>query len=140
MASLRDRSLYHKFVKGQLHYAPGLGQVILIKDESIARGMWKLGRIEKLNKDNDGNIRTAKIYLSNGRYVQRAVNQLFPLEVPDELNKVPDEFKEVNKFQMKMVDILCNILGVLKNLKELRQEGLLLLLDKELINSSRLMF
>ena len=50
--------------------------------------MWKLGRIEKLNKDNDGNIRTAKIYLLNGRYVQRAVNQLYPLEVPDELNEV----------------------------------------------------
>ena len=50
--------------------------------------MWKLGRIEKLNKDNDGNIRTAKIYLPNGRYVQRAVNQLYPLEVPDELNEV----------------------------------------------------
>ena len=88
LASLRERSLYHKSVKGQVHYAPGLGQVVLIKDESIARGMWKLGRIEKLNKDNDGNIRTSKIYLPNGRYVQRAVNQLYPLEVPDELNEV----------------------------------------------------
>ena len=96
LASLRDRSLYHKSVKGQVHYAPGLGQV-LIKDESIARGMWKLGRIEKLNKDNYGNIRTAKIYLPNGRYVQRAVNQLYPLEVPDELNEIPDEFNEVKQ-------------------------------------------
>ena len=89
-ASLRDRSLYHKSVKDQIHYAPTLGQVVLIKDESIARGMRKLRRIEKFNKDNDGHIHTAKIYLPNDRYFQKSVNQLYPLEVPNELNKVKE--------------------------------------------------
>ena len=37
----------------------------VIKEDNIARGMWRLGRVAKLNKDSDGYIRTAKIYLSN---------------------------------------------------------------------------
>ena len=88
MASLREMSSYHKFVKGQIHHIPELGQVVLIREDNIARGMWKLGRIEKLNKDTDGYIRTAKIYLPNSRYVQRSISHLHPLEVPDKSNKV----------------------------------------------------
>ena len=88
MASLREMSSYHKFVKGQIHHIPELGQVVLIREDNIARGMWKLGRIEKLNKDTDGYIRTAKIYLPNGRYVQRSISHLHPLEVPDKSNKI----------------------------------------------------
>ena len=42
LASLRDRSLHHKSVKDQIHYAPELGQVV---DESTAKGIRKLGRI-----------------------------------------------------------------------------------------------
>ena len=45
--------------------------------------MWKVGRIEKLNQDSNGNIRTANIYLYNGRYVQISISKLYPLEVPD---------------------------------------------------------
>ena len=69
LASLRERSCYHKSVKGQIHCTPSLGQVVLIKEDYVTQGMWKVGRIEKLNQDSDGNIHTAKIYLLNGRYV-----------------------------------------------------------------------
>ena len=48
--------------------------------------MWKVGRIEKLNQDSNGNIRTAKIYLPNGHYVLRSISQLYPLEVLNQLN------------------------------------------------------
>ena len=85
LASLRERSSYHKSVKGQIHCTPGLGQVVLIKEGHIARDMWKL---EKLNKDSDGHIRTAKINLPNGRYIQRSISQLHLLEVPDKSNKL----------------------------------------------------
>ena len=85
---LRERSSYHKSVKNQIHCTPSLGQVVLIKEDNIARSLWKLGRIEKLNEDNYGHVRTAKIYLPTGCYVQRSINQLHPLEVPDKSNKV----------------------------------------------------
>ena len=48
----------------------------VIKEDSIARGMWRLGRVAKLNKDSDGYICTAKIYLPNSRYIQRLISQL----------------------------------------------------------------
>ena len=85
LASLREMSPYHMFVKGQIHHTPGLGQVVLIKEVNIARGMW---RLEKLNKDSNGYIRTAEIYLPNGRYVQRSLSQLHLLEAPDKSNEV----------------------------------------------------
>jgi len=47
--------------------------------------MWKLGRIERLNKGKDDNIRSATIYLSS---VQRAINQLYPLEISKLLKKI----------------------------------------------------
>ena len=43
--------------------------------------MWKLGKIEKLNRGKDGNVRSVIVYLSNKRCVQRAINQLYPLEI-----------------------------------------------------------
>ena len=50
--------------------------------------MWRLGRVEKLNKDSDCYIHTTKIYLPDGHYVQRSILQLHPLEVPDKPNEV----------------------------------------------------
>ena len=45
LVSLRQLLSYHKFGKGQIHHTPGLGQVILIKEGNIARGMWNQERI-----------------------------------------------------------------------------------------------
>ena len=45
--------------------------------------MWKLGRIERLISGNDGNIRTADIYLPGNRHMQRSINVLYPLELND---------------------------------------------------------
>ena len=50
----------------------------VIEEDNIARGMWRLGRVAQLNKDSDGYIRTAKIYLSNSQYIQRLIGQLHP--------------------------------------------------------------
>ena len=42
LASLRERSSCHKSVKNQIYCTPGFGQVVLIKEDNIARGLWKL--------------------------------------------------------------------------------------------------
>ena len=81
LASLREASPYHKTVRNQIQVEPRVGEVVLMKEDKIPRGMWKLGKIERLNKGKDGNIRSATIYLSNGRSVQRAINQLYPMEI-----------------------------------------------------------
>ena len=47
LGRFKELSPYHKFVKGQIHHTSGLEQVVFI---NIARGMWRLGTVEKLNK------------------------------------------------------------------------------------------
>ena len=42
--------------------------------------MWKLGRIEILISGNDGNVRTADIYLLGNRHMQCSINMLYPLD------------------------------------------------------------
>ena len=45
--------------------------------------MWKLGRIERLISGNDGNVRTADIYLPGNSRMQRSINMLYPLKFND---------------------------------------------------------
>ena len=45
--------------------------------------MWKLGRIERLISGNDGNVRTADIYLPGNKHMQHSINMLYPLELND---------------------------------------------------------
>ena len=79
MARLKEMSPYHKFVKDQIHYTLGLGQVVLIKEDNIARGMWTLGKVKKLKRDSNGYIHTAKIclvYLMVNMFKDQLVNSI----------------------------------------------------------------
>ena len=58
---------------------PFIGEVVLIK-ENLPRCSWKLGQIKELNNSSDGNIRTAKVRMPNGRVLCRPLCYLFPLE------------------------------------------------------------
>ena len=105
LTSLRESSSYHKKTKGQIHTIPRIGQVVLIKEDNTPRGMWKCGRIDGLNEGLDGNIRAARIYLPNGRYIQRAVNHLYPLEVTNKLNETDRlTCKETDNITSKEID------------------------------------
>lgn len=57
--------------------------VVLIKEDS-PRGNWKLGRISKLLKSNDGEIRAAKVIVSSGNEIGRSLNCLYPLEMSND--------------------------------------------------------
>jgi len=87
LASLREASPYHKTSKNQIQVEPRKSEVALIKEDKITWGMWKLGKIEKLNRGGDGNVRTVIIYLSNGHYVQSDKY----LQAPEEGNQVSDQ-------------------------------------------------
>ena len=71
-------------------------------------------------------IPTAKIYLPNGRYAQRVINQLYPLEVTDELH-------EVNQVSNENAVHSLQDAGCVKESE--KAPRLLLPLSKELINS-----
>jgi len=80
-------------MKNQIHTRKG--EVVLIKEDKIPRGMWKLGKIEKLNREKDGNV---TVYLSNKRCVQRAINQLYPLEITRYLQTNKGDIDRVGKY------------------------------------------
>ena len=48
----------------------------------MARNSWKLGKIQHLRTGVDGEIRSADIILPNYMMITRAINFLYPLELP----------------------------------------------------------
>ena len=61
------------------------GDIVIVHDESLPRGFWRLGKIEEVITGRDGKIRGAKVTLtsSNGSRSQlsRPVQRLYPLEI-----------------------------------------------------------
>ena len=78
-------------IKGQISYIPKPGQVVIIKEDNIPRAVWKLGNVERVVKGSDGYVCTAQIRLPSNKCVLRAINHLYPLEVPN-----PDNDKELS--------------------------------------------
>ena len=62
-----------------------LGDIVFIHNHNAKRNVWKLGKVVRLFKSKDQNIRaaTVKIYNQNPlyRYINRPVDKLYPFEV-----------------------------------------------------------
>ena len=60
---------------------PNVGEVVIVKELSLPRGSWKLGRVVRLiNTEIDDVPRGAELTLSSGRNIKRPFKLLFPLE------------------------------------------------------------
>lgn len=60
---------------------PRIGQVVLLKDDVMPRGMWKCARITRLHYSRDGEIRSVQIKNSKGNFLTRPLSLLYPLEI-----------------------------------------------------------
>ena len=58
--------------------------MVIIKDDYLAHGAWKLAQIKQFVKD--GFIRSVKIQLPNKTVILRVINNLFPLEISSVAN------------------------------------------------------
>ena len=60
---------------------PKIGTVVLI-EENLPRALWRIGKIESLVRNQDGQFRSAKILLPSGTILERSVKHVYPLEIP----------------------------------------------------------
>ena len=78
-----------KSVKGEYPRSPEIGEVVIVKEENMPRGSWKIARITQLIRSEvDGIARAATLVSSNGREFRRPFRLLYPLEGRFESNAV----------------------------------------------------
>ena len=70
--------------KNQSNVIANVGDIVIIKAQG-PRSTWKLGRVEKLFEGRDGVVRAAQVVQGNRQSLRRSLQDLFPLEVQDEL-------------------------------------------------------
>uniref|UniRef100_A0A7I4XXG8 Integrase catalytic domain-containing protein n=1 Tax=Haemonchus contortus TaxID=6289 RepID=A0A7I4XXG8_HAECO len=60
---------------------PTLGEVVLIAQDNVPRTLWPLAIITRLNKSQDGVLRSVQVKTGKNTYPDRSINQLIPLEL-----------------------------------------------------------
>ena len=62
-----------------------VGDIVVVHDDHLPRGFWKLGRIDSIMKGKDGHIRGATVKVASkggcSMLLNRPIQLLFPLEV-----------------------------------------------------------
>ena len=79
------------------------GDVVLVFDENLKRGFWKLGRIESLIVGKDEVVRGAKVRVmtkGNPVYLNRPVQKLYPVELNENGNST--EERKDNKVEKEV--------------------------------------
>lgn len=75
----------HRFNKTDGSGTVGLGDIVVVHDESRPRGLWRLARVEKLITGADGSTRGAVVRVSSRKRrpttIKRPVQRLYPLEI-----------------------------------------------------------
>ncbi|MCP4456491.1 MAG: hypothetical protein GY816_00445, partial [Cytophagales bacterium] len=89
LLSMRERfQTKHKSPRIQHQTIPKEGEIVLIKQETIPRGSWKMGRINKLIEGHDQKVRSADVKLPNGKCLTRPINLLYPVEANEHKTSV----------------------------------------------------
>lgn len=78
------------------HKAAGtVGEVVIVHDEQLPRGLWKLGRIQETIRGRDGEVRGAVVKMAKRHAQQevlrRPIQLLYPLEVSQPMSATEDE-------------------------------------------------
>ncbi|MCP4488180.1 MAG: hypothetical protein GY820_12790, partial [Gammaproteobacteria bacterium] len=101
LQSLREKfTVTHRHPRIQHPEVPKQDSIVLIQEEHLKRAAWKLGRISKLIKSADGQIRSAEVTLTNKKSLIRPINLLYPLEIDSTESSVE---KTMPKDQTKVV-------------------------------------
>ena len=81
--SLQEKlPLEHKQTRFPYLMKPKKGSIVIVKDKGLPRSNWKVGRILRLIPSSDSKVRSAEIKLPGKLVISRAINYLYPLELP----------------------------------------------------------
>ena len=84
-----------KSIKGEVHRNPQIGEVVIVRDDALPRGKWKVAKILKLlESEVDGVARAVKLRLPSGRITQRPLRMIYPLECDNGVEKRTTLFKD----------------------------------------------
>ena len=69
------------------------GDIVVVHDENLPHGFWKLGRVEEVIAGRDGRVRGATVKLAarnrQQTLIHRPIQLLYPLEIHDEQSTGP---------------------------------------------------
>ena len=83
LLSLREKlPLEHKQTRFSHLMKPKEGIIVIVKDKSLPRSNWKVGRILHLIPSSDSRVRSAELQLPEESVISGAINHLYPLELP----------------------------------------------------------
>ena len=68
---------------------PKINDAVLIK-ENLPWGNWRVGRVIEVIKGKDQQIRSAKVMVAPKKYLNRAVNMLYPIECSGDDKRTSD--------------------------------------------------
>ncbi|MFH4983905.1 hypothetical protein AB6A40_010614 [Gnathostoma spinigerum] len=82
LLSLREKqNMKHKKSRNSCDRLPRVGEIVLVSEDGISRGHWKIAKIIEVKASNDEEIRSAVVRTETREKMERPINQLYPLEV-----------------------------------------------------------
>ncbi|KHN88745.1 hypothetical protein Tcan_01271, partial [Toxocara canis] len=60
--------------------SPKLGEIVIIQEDDVPRGLWKMGKVIEMRRSSDEQIRGAVLKTSTCQRLERPLNKLYPLE------------------------------------------------------------
>lgn len=101
LLSLHERyQNVHKQGRSLSSKKPKPGTVVLLQEEGLPRGSWKMAIIQSLIEGPEG-ISAVKIKTPNGHILNRPINLLHPLEIEVDINEI-EENEHINKDEPKL--------------------------------------
>ncbi|EPB74892.1 hypothetical protein ANCCEY_06008 [Ancylostoma ceylanicum] len=68
---------------------PSVNDVVIIGDDNMPRGQWRLGIVIKLLSNKKGVVRSAEVRTSRGKSLTRSITHLYPLEISAQNDYTP---------------------------------------------------
>ncbi|EPB72436.1 hypothetical protein ANCCEY_08469 [Ancylostoma ceylanicum] len=71
------------------HTHPSVNDVVIIGNDNVPRGQWRLGIVIRLLSDKKGVVRSAEVRTSKGKSFTRSITHLYPLEISAQDDYIP---------------------------------------------------